>query len=193
MKLMMHICCAPCSIYPLTVIKERGIEVKCLWFNPNIHPYTEYKNRLGALQKLKTLCDAQDSDASVTPLLRNGLEIEYIDHYGLKEYLKDIAGNEENRCEYCYLARLEKTAQKAKEINADAFTTSLLVSPYQKFGIIKEMGRMLQYKYSVEFYFSDFRIGFRDGRKISKELGLYQQKYCGCIFSEMERHSARGL
>lgn len=186
----MHICCAPCSIYPLKFIRERGIDVKCLWFNPNIHPYTEYKNRLEALQKLDSLCNAQDTDARITPLLKNRLEVEYIDHYGLKDYLKDIAGDEENRCGYCYLTRLEKTAQKAKEIHADAFTTSLLVSPYQKFGIIKEIGKMVQYKYSIEFYFSDFRTGFKEGRKISKELGLYQQKYCGFIYSEMERYQS---
>ncbi|MCL5063017.1 MAG: epoxyqueuosine reductase QueH, partial [Nitrospiraceae bacterium] len=91
-------------------------------------------------------------------------------------------------CEYCYTVRLEETAKKAREINADAFTTSLLVSPYQKFDMIIDIGRMMQDRYSIEFYFEDYRKGFNDGRRMSKELELYRQKYCGCIYSEMERY-----
>jgi len=76
----------------LTVIKQRDIDVKGLWFNPNIHPLTEYKSRLDALKKLETLWN---------------LNIEYVDYYGLKEYLRNVVGNEDNRCEYCYSVRLE--------------------------------------------------------------------------------------
>lgn len=157
----------------MTFIKQRGIDAKGLWFNPNIHPFTEYKSRLDALKKLETLWN---------------LNVEYTDYYGLKEYLRNVVGNEDNRCEYCYTVRLEETAKKAREINADAFTTSLLVSPYQKFDMIIDIGRMMQDRYSVEFFIEDFRKGFNEGRRMSKELELYRQKYCGCIYSEMERH-----
>lgn len=157
----------------MTVIKQRGIDAKGLWFNPNIHPFTEYKSRLDALKKLETLWN---------------LNVEYTDYYGLKEYLRNVVGNEDNRCEYCYTVRLEETAKKAREINADAFTTSLLVSPYQKFDMIIDIGRMMQDRYSVEFFIEDFRKGFNEGRRMSKELELYRQKYCGCIYSEMERY-----
>jgi hypothetical protein len=157
----------------LTVIKQRDIDVKGLWFNPNIHPLTEYKSRLDALKKLETLWN---------------LNIEYVDYYGLKEYLRNVVGNEDNRCEYCYSVRLEETAKRARDINADAFTTSLLVSPYQKFDMIIDIGRMMQERYSVEFFIEDFRNGFNEGRRMSKELELYRQKYCGCIYSEMERY-----
>ncbi|BCB96919.1 hypothetical protein JZK55_18410 [Dissulfurispira thermophila] len=150
-----------------------GIDVTGLWFNPNIHPYTEYKSRLNALKKLEILWD---------------LSVEYIDYYGLKEYLRNVVGNEDNRCEYCYSIRLEETAKRAREINADAFTTSLMVSPYQKFDMIIDIGRVMQERYSVEFFVEDFRKGFNDGRRMSRELGLYRQKYCGCIYSEMERY-----
>lgn len=173
MNLLMHICCAPCAVYPLTDIKRNGIDVTGLWFNPNIHPYTEYKNRRDALKELQRLWN---------------LDVEYTDYYGLKEYLRNVVGSEDNRCEYCYSVRLEETAKKAKEMKADAFTTSLLVSPYQKFGMIMDIGREMQEKYSVEFYGEDFRNGFTEGRKMSKEMGLYRQKYCGCIYSEMERY-----
>lgn len=173
MKLLMHICCAPCSIYPLEVLRDRGIEVSGLWFNPNIHPFSEYKNRFDSLKKLESLWN---------------LDIKYKDEYGLREFLRNIVGREDNRCEYCYTVRLEETAKMAKEINADAFTTSLLVSPYQKFDIILNIGKIMQERHSVEFFIEDFRNGFNTGRKISKELELYRQKYCGCIYSEMERY-----
>lgn len=172
MNLLMHICCSNCALYPISSLRERGINVKGLWFNPNIHPFTEYRNRLDSLKKLESLWS---------------LELEYMDYYGLTEYIRNVAGNEANRCEYCYTVRLETAAKKAKELKADAFTTSLLVSPYQKFGLIADIGRTMQEKYSVEFFMEDFRPGFNEGGKMSRELDLYRQKYCGCIYSEMER------
>lgn len=171
MKLLMHICCANCVLYPLTVIKQQGVDLKGFWFNPNIHPFTEYKNRLDATRRLEGLWN---------------LDVEYTDYYGLREYLRNVAGNGSGRCEYCYTVRLEESAKKAIDMNADAFTTSLLVSSYQKFDMIIDIGRMMQDKYSVEFYGEDFRKGFNKSRRMSKEMGLYRQKYCGCIYSEME-------
>ncbi len=187
----MHICCAPCSLYPLTVVRDRGIEVRGLWFNPNIHPFTEYKNRFDSVKKLEALWNSENTNPPIPPLPKGGkggLKIEYIDYYGLKEFLRNIIGREDNRCEYCYSVRLEETAKKAKEINADAFTTSLLVSPYQKFDAIINIGRLIEDRYGVEFYAEDFRSGFNKGRRLSRELKLYRQKYCGCIYSEVERY-----
>ncbi len=169
----MHICCSNCAIYPITVVKHSGIDVKCLWFNPNIHPYTEYKNRLESVKRLQVLWD---------------LDVTYIDCYGLREFLRNTVCNEGKRCEYCYTVRLEEAAKRAKEINADAFSTTLLVSPYQNFDIILNIGRVMQERYDIEFYARDFRIGFKECRMLSKELGLYRQRYCGCIYSEMERY-----
>lgn len=173
MKLLMHICCANCATYPISLLRERDVEVKGFWFNPNIHPCTEYKNRLGALRKLQRLWD---------------LDIEYDDHYGLTEYLKNVVGKESGRCEYCYTVRLEQAAIKAVQAKADAFSTTLLVSPYQKFDMIIDIGRMMQEQYAVRFYDEDFRGGYRSGRQMAKTMDLYRQQYCGCIYSEMERY-----
>ncbi len=173
MNILMHMCCSNCAVYPVRILQQRGIHIKGFWFNPNIHPYLEYKSRLDSLKKLQNLW---------------GLNVEYEDYYGLKEFLRHVVNNDGNRCEYCYAVRLEKTAAMAKETKADAFTTSLLVSPYQKLDVIKEKGRLMQEKYNVEFLFEDFRNGFREGRKIAADLDLYRQKYCGCIYSEMERY-----
>lgn len=173
MKLLMHICCSNCCLFPIRTLTSKGIDIVGLWFNPNIHPYTEYKSRLDSLNKLQNLWN---------------LEIEYIDNYGLKEFIRSIVNKEDNRCQYCYYIRLEETAKTAKKMGLDGFTTSLLVSPYQKFDVIIKTAKDIGKKHGITFYDEDFRPGFYEGMKISKELGLYRQKYCGCIYSEMERY-----
>jgi predicted adenine nucleotide alpha hydrolase (AANH) superfamily ATPase len=174
MKMLMHICCANCSLYPLQSLRKRGIETSGYWFNPNIHPFTEYRSRLDAVKHLQTLWD---------------LDIDYVDHYGLRDFVRNVVQNEADRCEYCYASRLEATAKTAKKNGFDAFTTSLLVSPYQKFDKILNRGAEMSDKYDIEFFGEDFRQGYREGMKTSRELGLYRQKYCGCIYSEMERYA----
>jgi predicted adenine nucleotide alpha hydrolase (AANH) superfamily ATPase len=173
MKLLMHICCANCSLYPLKTLFSKGIDVKGLWINPNIHPYTEYQLRLESLQNLQKTW---------------GLDIEYFDNYGLKKFLRAVVNKEDNRCVICYSLRLEEVAKTAKKMGLDGFTTTLLVSPYQKFDMIIEVGKEMGKRYSIPFYFEDFRHGWKDSISLSKELGLYRQKYCGCVYSEMERY-----
>lgn len=173
MKLLMHICCANCYLYPFQTLFSKGIDVKGLWFNPNIHPYTEYQMRLDALHKLQNLWN---------------LDIEYSDQYGLKEFIRAVVNKEDNRCIICYSMRLEETARTAKRMGLDGFTTTLLVSPYQKFDMIIQVGEEMGKRYSIPFYFEDFRQGWKTGVNLSKGIGLYRQKYCGCIYSEMERY-----
>ena len=149
--------------------------MKGFWLNPNIHPYTEYQMRLESVQKLQKIWN---------------LDIEYIDHYGLKQFLRAVVNKEKEgeRCIICYSMRLEEAARAAKKMGIDGFTTSLLVSPHQKFDKVVDIGEEMGRKYSIPFYFQDFRQGWKDGVGLSKELGLYRQKYCGCIYSEMERY-----
>ncbi len=176
MKVLLHICCANCALYPVKNLQKRGIDFVGLWYNPNIHPFTEYRMRLEALKEL------QDAWR---------LEIEYKDLYGLKEFVQRVVYDEENRCQYCYTMRLEEAARTARQMGLEGFTTTLLVSPYQKFDKIIETGYMLQERYDIEFMGIDFREGWKEGVAISRELGLYRQKYCGCIYSEMERYSRK--
>lgn len=167
-------CCSNCSLYPLKSLLAKGIEVRGLWYNPNIHPRPEYEQRLGALRDLQKLWS---------------LDIEYHDRYGIDDFVGKIGDPQDNRCIRCYAMRLEETAKTARKMGLDGFTTSLLVSPYQQFDAILQIGEEMEKRYGVSFYIEDFRIGYRDSIPLSKELGLYRQKYCGCIYSETERKS----
>jgi hypothetical protein len=91
------------------------------------------------------------------------------------------------RCKACYRLRLEKTVKKALRYGFDAFSTTLLISPYQDFEQIVTTGKELAERYNVLFYLKDFRPYFRDSMTFAKELGLYRQRYCGCIYSMRER------
>ncbi len=169
----MHICCSNCSIYPLEVMLMKGVDVKGFWFNPNIHPYTEYAQRLDSLRKLEKIW---------------GLDIEYLDTYPLDAFLGAIAGKGAGRCAICYTTRLEKTAETAKSMNLDGFTTSLLASPYQKFDMIVAIAKEIGRRHGIAFYYEDLRQGWNISRGLAAEFSLYRQKYCGCIYSEMERY-----
>lgn len=177
MKLLLHTCCAPCSIYCIESLRNERIEPTVYWYNPNIHPYTEYKQRRDTLlQYTKDI----------------GVKAIFEEEYGLRKFVKEVVGDIENRCkQYCYRVRLEQTARYAKENGYDAFSTTLLVSPYQNHELLKEMGEELALKYGIKFLYRDFRIGFRDGQNKARQLGLYMQKYCGCIFSEEDRYYAK--
>jgi predicted adenine nucleotide alpha hydrolase (AANH) superfamily ATPase len=172
MKLLMHICCGPCTIYPLKVLRLQGHEVEGVFYNPNIHPYQEYQRRL------ETLNDYA-AKAFVNIICPAG--------YHLEEFLRQVAFKEDERCQYCLQDRLRHTAELALSNKYDGFTTTLLYSKYQKHDLIRELGEHLGKQLGVDFYYQDFRTGWNEGVKISKELNMYRQPYCGCIYSEKER------
>lgn len=174
MKLLMHTCCAPCSIYCIDTLRKENIEPTLFWYNPNIHPYIEYKTRRDTLKEYS-------ESIQVKTIFK--------DEYGLEQFCKNVINNLDNRCiDYCYRVRIEETAKYAKENGYDAITTTLFVSPYQKHEELKKICEEISNKYGLEFVYRDFRIGFREGQSKARELGLYMQKYCGCIFSEKERY-----
>lgn len=174
MKLLLHICCSNCAVYPILRLRKLGVDFTGLWYNPNIHPFQEYILRLNSLKRLEDIMR---------------FSVLYNELYDLSLFLKGAVENHESpeRCSYCYRLRLEETARTAKDKGFDAFSTTLFVSPYQLFDLIVERGKELAEKYNIEFFIEDFRKGYREGMKISREMGLYRQRYCGCIFSEAER------
>ena len=164
----MHMCCAPCSVYPASLLLSEGIEFDGLFFNPNIHPIDEFEKRK---ENVEIFCRMKN------------INVEVMDDY-LQEKWELFDGEEAQRCNMCYSVRLDKTARYALEKGYSAFTTSLLVSPYQKHDLIKSIGEKCAEKYGINFYYRDFRPGFRQGQAMAKEMGLYRQKYCGCILSK---------
>lgn len=210
MKILLHICCANCALYPVQMFRKEGHDINGCWFNPNIHPLQEFTLRLESLKKLS-----------------DGLRFEmvYINEYNPAEFFKmfdaggshlisvnDLTGLESlsslndnveknsesfppppERCKSCYSLRLEKTAEQARKHGFDAFSTSLLISPYQDFEQILRTGKKLADTYNVLFYYRDFRQYFREAMSCAGKLGLYRQKYCGCIFSKEEGTKKKGL
>ncbi|NOY53658.1 MAG: epoxyqueuosine reductase QueH [Deltaproteobacteria bacterium] len=176
MKLLLHICCGPCSVYPLDRLRRADREVTGYFFNPNIHPYREWKKRLA------TLVDYADSI---------DLPLKVREDDQLKEFLREVVFREEDRCRYCYRMRLASAAEEARAGNFDGFSTTLLYSIYQKHDLIRQIAEEAGEKAGVPFIYEDFRPGWKEGADRSRKLGMYRQPYCGCIYSEMERYRLR--
>lgn len=174
MKILLHSCCAPCTTYCLNTLRADGHEVSGYFFNPNIHPYTEFRRRLDTFREY---CSAVRHDATID------------ETYGLRQFLSGIGSDVAARCGQCYRMRLYPAARLAGELGADAFTTTLLISPYQDQELLVRAAEEAAQAEGVQFAYYDFRSGYRDSVRISREMGLYRQPYCGCIFSEEERYS----
>jgi len=176
LKVLLHTCCAPCSIMCIEKLKQENITPVCFWYNPNIHPFTEYKNRK------KTLIDYTD-EIDVKLIIKN--------EYGLRDFIDMVYPDFDNRCSKCYAIRLFETAKYAKENGYEGFTTTLLISPYQDHELMIKIANKASEKYNIPFIYYDFRPYFNKGQKKAVSLKLYRQNYCGCIFSEEERFSKK--
>lgn len=155
-KILLHTCCGPCTTYVNQWLAENDFAVTGYFCNPNIRPQLEYEKRLLTMEYYAT------SVGLKVIFERNDFQIELGD------------------CENCYRVRLTKTAQMAKERGLDCFSTTLLVSPYQNQELIKNLGSRIGEKEGINFFYRDFRPGFRQGQQMAKEMKLYRQKYCGC-------------
>ena len=173
MKTLLHICCAPCANQCIEVLKNESIEVTGFWYNPNIHPFTEYRARRNCLRDY-----AQEI----------GLPLIEKNDYALRPFVREVASDIANRCVKCYEMRLFETAKAAKENGFDSFTSSLFISPYQNHELMKEVAERVAAEYGVQFLYRDFREVFKAGQTFAREHEFYMQKYCGCVFSEEERY-----
>ncbi len=173
-RLLLHICCGPCALYPVQRLQEQGVDVVGLYYNPNIHPLQEYLRRREAL--------AQAAQ-------RLGVRVIYKDdEYDPKLWFRAVSCREENRCFHCYALRLERTLQIARRGGFDAFSSTLLYSKRQEHAMIAGLARDMAGGGSPAFLYDDFRQGWSQGIEQSKEWGLYRQQYCGCLYSEVERY-----
>ena len=173
MNVLLHICCAPCANRPLALLQEQGHEVTGFWYNPNIHPFTEYRSRRNTVREY---------------LAEIGVKLIEQNDYALRPFVRKVAEDIAHRCVKCYEMRLFETARVAKEQGFDAFTSSLFISPYQNHALMMEVAQRAAEEYGVQFLYEDFRPLFREGQDFAREHGFYMQKYCGCVFSEEERY-----
>ncbi len=173
MKLLLHMCCGPCAVYPVERLRGEGVEVMGFFYRHNIHPYTECLRRQETLEKWA-------GDIGLRVIVQKG--------YDLEGFLRRVVFREADRCTTCYYDRLRSTALLARRGRFDAFSSTLLYSKFQKHGHIREIGEALGRQIGVPFHYVDFRAGWKEGIARSKELGMYRQSYCGCIYSEKERY-----
>jgi len=173
LKILLHICCAPCAIYPVKILRKQNMEVMGFFYKHNIHPYQECVKRQKTLQSYAESID---------------LRVVYQEGYDLEGFIQNVVFRESERCAYCYHDRLGCAALVAKRGKFDYFTSTLLYSKFQNHDMIKSIGESIGKKVGVPFYYKDFRIGWKQGVEESKQLGMYRQQYCGCVYSEKERY-----
>ncbi len=173
MKVLLHTCCAPCTIYPLKILRQDAHDITSFYYRNNIHPYTE------CVQREETLREYASKE-NLNVICQKG--------YDMEEFLRGVVFREKDRCAICYHERLETTARYAKKGNFDSFSTTLLYSRFQKHDMIRSIGEAVGTSLGILFYYHDFREGWKEGIEESKRLQMYRQQYCGCIYSEKERY-----
>ena len=173
MRILLHICCAPCGIEPIRHLRNCGLSVMGYFYRHNIHPYTECLKREETLRAYAAGID---------------LQVIFQEGYDLEGFLQNVVYRESSRCNHCYHDRLKSTALIAKRGKFDCFSTTLLYSKFQRHDVIKAMGEAVAKETGVRFYYHDFREYWKSGIEESKRLNLYRQQYCGCIYSEKERY-----
>lgn len=173
MNVLLHICCAPCAIYPAETLRKEGHNLAGFFYNPNIHPYSEFLKRRSEVDKwskeagLNVICGEYDIDGWFQRV--------------------EFSAPQDRRCPACWWMRIEKAGEFAKENGFEAFTTTLLGSPYQDRGVIKMIGDDVANRLGIKFIDADFAKGFRQAHDMARSKGMYCQNYCGCLFSERER------
>lgn len=173
MRVLTHVCCGPCFTAVHEILNRSGHTVAAFYYNPNIHPIEEYRLRRAHFERFCAL---------------NEVSVIAGDH-DVREYFTATEGHGDkpDRCIQCYTLRLERTAELAACDDYDAFTTSLLLSPYQYHDELRAVGAKLSGDYDIRFLDDDFRPAYRRSIELSKSLDMYRQKYCGCVFSKDER------
>ena len=172
-RILLHVCCAPCATYSVQRLRDLGFAVTGFWYNPNIHPFSEHERRRETLARYAAEID---------------LPVIWEPGYAVVDFMRAISGHERyrERCRICYEIRLERTARVASREGFDAFTTTLLISPYQSQQTIRALGETAAVRHRVGFVFENLRQGWSGHFEAVREHALYSQHYCGCIYSEWE-------
>ncbi len=162
---LLHACCGPCLEYPARAFLAEGRSFTAWFYNPNIQPAFEHARR-------------QAGFFAVTEKLGLPALAESVSQ---PEKWQNWTGSKNERCLMCYSERLGQAAQKTAQLGLTAFTTTLLISPWQDQAAIRAVGRALAARYKVSFLYRDLRPFYRAGQALAREDQLYRQKYCGCL------------
>ncbi|WP_287153530.1 epoxyqueuosine reductase QueH [Candidatus Solincola tengchongensis] len=171
-RLLLDACCGPCALAAQRLLDAGGREIHYLFYNPNIHPYREYRNRLEAFEALMA-----ETGSEYTVLA-----------YEPEEWMRAVAYREESRCEICYRLRLRRAADFALEEGMEALSTTLFASPHQDHTLLEFLGTSISRSRGLEFVVWDGREVYREVLTEARERGMYTQPYCGCLLSERERY-----
>lgn len=171
-SLLMDTCCGPCALVAWRALDPGGRRIHHLFYNPNIHPYREYRHRLETFEEIMA-----ETGSEYTVLL-----------YEPEEWLRAVAFREESRCEICYRLRLRRAADFALEEGMETFTTTLFASPHQDHALLEFLGTSIARSRGLEFVVWDGRGIYREVLTEARERGMYTQPYCGCLLSERERY-----
>lgn len=177
--LLLHSCCAPCSSYCIEEL-VKFFRLTVFYYNPNIDTDEEYEKRKNEQKRFI---------AEFAP------EVEFIgEEHESEEFYKAVKGLENEpeggkRCRVCFVLRLSKTVEKAKENGYEFFATTLTISPLKNAKVINEVGFELERTYGVKYLPTDFkkRGGYLRSTVLSQRYGIYRQNYCGCVFSRESR------
>jgi hypothetical protein len=154
------------------MLAERGYDVVPFFYNPNIHPFHEYRERFLAVLDY---CDKEGLELRTGP-------------YEMEHFLIEVSTRVDTRCERCFQIRLSRAAAEARGLGIGEFTTTLLVSPYQDQDKIREAGEAAALEHGVLFIGEDMTAGYQESVRASRDAGMYRQSYCGCVYSEKDRY-----
>lgn len=179
-KLLLHVCCAPCSSYVLEYL-NKYFDITVYFYNPNIDEAEEYRLR------------ADEENRFIKEMAFENEVIYTEGEYNPEDFYNAVKGLENlkeggARCVKCFELRLESSAKKARDGGFDYFTTTLSISPLKNSTVLNEIGKRLGEKYGVEYLCSDFKKknGYKRSVELSREYSLYRQNYCGCSFSKKQ-------
>jgi len=173
MSLLLHVCCGPCATIVTSCCQEAGFSLTGYYYNPNIYPRSEHELRL---RGAKTTFEQQGIELLVDSASENS-----------SAWQSAISKDREDRCFICYRLRLERVAEEAFTLGFAAFSTTLLISPFQQHDLVKQAGEEAGALYGVDFHYQDLRPSFKATYLASRKLSLYRQNYCGCHYSLDER------
>ena len=178
--LLVHVCCGPCAVYPVSLLLNRdpGLRLVPWFYNPNIQPLEEFRRRRDSVAFMAL------SMPTLVPTLTGPLAVDFSPPYNVGRFLSQAALDpvEPARCRSCYRLRLDMAARAAIARGLSAFTTTLLYSRRQRHELIREVGQEVALEHGLEFHYEDFRKGWQEGIEMAKKMGLYRQRWCGCVY-----------